>query len=132
MKQVANMFEHRLGRGRERHRGNVGMPERQNPGPQEEVPVVIGAGKAEFCERIKTAANGGARETSGSADLRDRQVMAPLRECLNHGEATGERSHEIRIAGKGVAIGRLLGRSGWRFWRGCLPQVEFRQGKPSG
>ena len=132
MKQVANMFEHRLGRGRERHRGNVGMPERQNPGAEEEVSVIVRAGKAEFCERIEAAANSGARETGGGADLGDRQVMAPLGECLNNGEAPSERGHEIWIAGEGVAIARVLGRCGGDFRLRRFPRIEFRQGKPSG
>jgi hypothetical protein len=71
--------------------------------------IVVGAGEAEFCERIETTASGGARETGGGADLRDRQVVAPLREGLNNRKAPSERSHEIRIAGEGVAIFRRLG-----------------------
>ena len=108
------------------------MSERQNPGAEKEVPVVVRSGEAKFCEGIEAAADGGARETGGGADLRERQVVASLRERLNNGEATGERSHEIRITGEGVAIARVLGRCGGDVRLRRFPRIEFRQGKRSG
>src|SRR5580700_3542631 len=132
MQQMANVFEHRLSGCRKRHRGNVGMPERQYPGAQEELPVVVRAGEAEFCERIETAANSGARETGGGADLGDRQVVAPLGECLDHGEASSERCHEIWVAGKWVGVARMFDRLGASVRRRSLLRIEFRQRKPPG
>jgi hypothetical protein len=41
VQNLADMLQHRLGCHGQRHRGNVGMPERQHPRPKMKMPVVI-------------------------------------------------------------------------------------------
>ena len=111
MHHAAEAFEDGMrGRGKW-HGGNIGMAESEDARLQKKVAIVVGAGESEFCEGVEAAADGGAREASFVANLRNGELAFLLREGLDDGKSARERRHEIGIAGKRV---NLRGGSGRR------------------
>ncbi len=98
--------EDRLRGHRQRCGGQVGVPQRQHLG-QQRIGAAVGGDVTELHQRMQAAAHGGAGDFGAVADLRDGEVTLALLERMDHRQATGQRRHEVGIAGQCLdALGR--------------------------
>ena len=96
---LAHAVQIRLGRHRQWCRRQIGMAEGQHFG-QQGIGPAIGGGIAQFDQRIQATPYSGARDLGSMADLRNRQVPFTFLKRLHHGQTTGQRGHEVGVAGK--------------------------------
>ena len=106
MQGIADVIEERLHFRRQRSRRKIGVAERQYSGPQRVAARLVGDYVAEFSQRVEAAPHGCARYARAMAQLRDGEVPALLREGADDRQPTGERRHEVRIAGQAVNLRR--------------------------
>ena len=96
---ATEFFEQRLGSCRQPARRGVGVAQRQDPWGQREIFGVLLADKAQQLQRMQASPDGSAGKAGLHAYMRDSHSRGSTGERLDHGEAAGQRVHEIRIAG---------------------------------
>jgi len=100
-------------------RGGVGVGEGEHARAKGVARAIFRAGKAELGEGIEAATNRSAGEASLHAELRDGHLRGLLGEGLYDDKSTGQRRHEVGIAGEDVERGGGgglggCGRSEWK------------------
>ena len=76
------------------HRFEIGRPELEHLGPQQEVTPVAGD-VAEFLQRQQAAACGGRRDAGAAGNVAEAQGRVVAREGADDGQSLGESSHRL-------------------------------------